>query len=171
MKRVILFVLIGVVALGAIGFLGAQLVPYGRDHTNPPVTGEPTWDSPATQELAQRACYDCHSNETIWPWYANVAPVSWLVQRDVDEGRQKLNFSRWDQGGGEEAEEMGEVITNGSMPPRVFLITHPEARLTNAEKELLAQGLIRTVAQSPGGGESERGESGEHGEAGEYESD
>jgi hypothetical protein len=60
-----------------------QLVPFGRDHTNPVVTAEPRWDSPVTRELADRACFDCHSNETEWPWYAGVAPVSWLVYRDV----------------------------------------------------------------------------------------
>ena len=76
-------------------FLLIQLIPYGRDHTNPAVVAEPAWDLPETRALAVRACFDCHSNETIWPWYSNVAPISWLVQRDVDEGREKLNFSEW----------------------------------------------------------------------------
>ena len=76
-KKIILIVVI--VAVG--GFLLIQLVPFGRDHTNPPVVQEPKWDSPATRELAKRACFDCHSNETVWPWYSNIAPVSWLVAR------------------------------------------------------------------------------------------
>ena len=97
-------VLIGVAVLAA-AFLLIQLVPYGHAHDNPPVAAEPNWDSPQTRELAQRACFDCHSNETTWPWYSNVAPVSWLVQHDVDEGREYLNFSRWGLGGeGEEAD-------------------------------------------------------------------
>ena len=75
LKKIILIII--VVAVG--GFLLIQLVPFGRDHTNPPVVQEPNWDSPATRELAQRACFDCHSNETVWPWYSNIAPVSWLV--------------------------------------------------------------------------------------------
>ena len=69
-----------------------QLVPYGRRHTNPPVTQEPGWDQPRTRALVARACFDCHSNETAWPWYAHMAPLSWLVQRDVDEGRRALNY-------------------------------------------------------------------------------
>ena len=74
-----------------------QLVPYGRNHSNPPVTQEVKWDSSRTRELAVGACYDCHSNETVWPWYSNVAPVSWLVYADVKSGRETLNFSEWDR--------------------------------------------------------------------------
>ncbi|HEX2864506.1 MAG TPA: heme-binding domain-containing protein, partial [Deinococcales bacterium] len=79
-------------------FLLIQLVPYGRAHAAPAVTGEPAWPAGARQ-LAVRACFDCHSNQTVWPWYSNIAPVSWLVQHDVDEGRHWLNFSQWNQGG------------------------------------------------------------------------
>src|SRR5687768_3027163 len=72
-----------------VGVLAAvQLVPYGRDHTNPPVRQEPAWDRPQTRALVARACFDCHSNETTWPWYSHIAPVSWLIQRDVVEGRR-----------------------------------------------------------------------------------
>src|SRR6478735_10619944 len=84
------------VALG-IGCVAIQFVPYGHAHTNPPVRLEPAWDSPQTRELAARACFDCHSNLTKWPWYSNVAPVSWLIQRDVDGGRAALNFSEWNK--------------------------------------------------------------------------
>jgi hypothetical protein len=73
-----------------VGLLAvAQAIPYGRGHSNPPVTKEPAWDSSRTRELAKRACFDCHSNETTWPWYSNVAPESWLIQRDVDAGLSK----------------------------------------------------------------------------------
>jgi len=134
--------------IGIGGFLLIQLVPYGRNHTNPPVTSEPNWDSPQTRELAQRACFDCHSNETVWPWYSNVAPVSWLVQHDTEEGRDHLNFSIWNNGGqGREPEEAMETIANGEMPPGVYLITHPEARLTDAEKQALMDGLKGTIAR------------------------
>lgn len=151
MRRLLLIL----VAIVAGGFLLVQLVPYGRDHTNPPVTNELVWTDAEAKELAERACYDCHSNETEWPWYSNVAPVSWLVQRDVVEGRQYLNFSEWGGGRreGEEGEEMAEVILEGEMPPAVFLITHPEARLTDTEKQTLAQALMIV-----GGGEREAGE-------------
>jgi mono/diheme cytochrome c family protein len=83
MKRFLMWSLTGLLVLVA----AAQLVPYGRDHDNPPVAAEPTWDTPTTRELARRACFDCHSNETQWPWYSNIAPLSWLIQRDVEEGR------------------------------------------------------------------------------------
>src|SRR4249920_3105778 len=91
-----------------------QLVPYGRDHTNPPVTREVKWDSARTRELAVDACYDCHSNQTVWPWYSNVAPVSWLVYADVKSGRETLNFSDWDRPPGEGASEAVEAVRGGS---------------------------------------------------------
>ena len=140
MRKLILLFL----GLIAGGFLLLQLVPFGRDHNNPPVVSEPNWQNPQTQALAERACFDCHSNETIWPWYSHVAPVSWLVQNHVVEGRQQLNYSEWGngRGEGEEGEEMAEVIYEGEMPPSSYLITHPEARLTDAEKEVLARGLM-----------------------------
>jgi mono/diheme cytochrome c family protein len=150
-----------IVAVAAAAFLLIQLVPYGHAHDSPAVVSEPNWDSPQTQELARRACYDCHSNETVWPWYSNVAPVSWLVQHDVDEGREYLNFSLWGQGGeGEEAEELNEVLAEGQMPPSNYLITHPEARLTEAEKAALLDGFMHTTGGSAGGesGEEEGGE-------------
>ena len=91
MKKIFLWLVVGLVAL----FVLIQLVPYGRNHANPPVVKEPEWVSPQTRQLAKRACFDCHSNESVWPWYSNIAPVSWLVQNDVDEGRRRLNFSEW----------------------------------------------------------------------------
>ncbi|MBL9017964.1 MAG: heme-binding domain-containing protein [Myxococcales bacterium] len=121
----------------------AQLVPYGRAHTNPPVAAEPRWDSPATRALAQRACFDCHSNETSWPWYSHVAPASWLVQNHVDEGRRVLNFSEWGRPQ-DEADEAAQEVREGEMPPRSYLILHPEARLTAAERDQLVRGLDAT---------------------------
>lgn len=163
-----------IVGVAAAGFLLIQFAPFGRDHQNPPVVAEPKWDSPQTRELAERACYDCHSNETIWPWYASVAPVSWLVQRDVDQGRLHLNFSDWNQSHAEHGneghtpEEVGEIVLNGEMPPANYLSQHPEARLTDAERAALAEGLVATVAQSPTtGGEGHATEDGanEHDES------
>jgi hypothetical protein len=133
-----LAVLILVVIFGLI-----QLVPYGRDHTNPPVLQEPAWDSAQTRALAVRACYDCHSNETVWPWYSNIAPVSWLVQRDVEEGRRRLNFSEWGTRR-QEADEAAEVVQEGEMPPSFYLPLHPLARLSSQEKSALVQGLVAT---------------------------
>jgi len=145
MKRVV-FILIGLVLVCFVGsFLAIQIVPYGRNHQNPPVLQEPTWDSAETRALAKRACYDCHSNETVWPWYSNIAPVSWLVQRDVDEGREKLNFSAYGYGDEDETEEIYEVVQEGEMPPAIYLIQHPEARLSQAEKEQLLRGFQKTL--------------------------
>lgn len=133
------------IALGFVGtFLAIQLVPYGRDHTNPPVTGEPTWDAPATRALAKQACFDCHSNETEWPAYASVAPVSWLVQHDVDEGRGVLNFSEWTRLQ-KEAKEATAEVREGDMPPAAYKLIHAHARLGAADLERLAQGLAHSL--------------------------
>lgn len=132
--------LIGLVVV----LLGIQLVPYGRAHSNPPVTAEPTWDSAQTELLFSRACADCHSNETTWPWYSNVAPVSWLVQHDVDEGRDYFNVSTWGNGRENEGHEAAETIRDGEMPPPIYLVTHPEARLSDSETMALIDGLTRT---------------------------
>jgi hypothetical protein len=84
------------IGLGLLGaFPAIQVVPYGRDHINPAITGEPTWNAMETRALAKRACFDCHSHETEWPANASIAPVSWRVQRDVNEGRAVLNCSDW----------------------------------------------------------------------------
>ena len=148
MQRLVKRIVIIIAIVGVGGFLLIQLVPYGRNHNNPPVINEPNWDSPQTQELAQRACYDCHSNETVWPWYSNIAPVSWSVQHDTDEGRQFLNFSTWGSGGeGREPDEAIEVLSDGRMPPPIYMTTHPEARLTTAEKQALIDGLRATIYQ------------------------
>ncbi len=148
-RRILKPLLLGAVALAA----AIQLVPYGRDHSNPPVTSEPQWDSTATRDLAKRACFDCHSNETVWPWYSHVAPVSWLLQRDVDEGRSKLNFSEWNKPQ-KEADEAAKEVREGEMPPWFYLPTHPEARLTEAEKQALIAGLEATIgAKGEGHGE------------------
>lgn len=133
------------IALGLLGtFLAIQLVPYGRAHTNPPVTGEPAWDAPATRVLAKQACFDCHSNETEWPAYASIAPVSWLVQHDVDEGRAALNFSEWTRPQ-KEANEAAKEVREGEMPPAAYTLIHAHARLSAADLDRLAQGLTHTL--------------------------
>jgi mono/diheme cytochrome c family protein len=125
----------------AAAFVLIQFVPYGRDHTNPPVTAEYQWKSAEAKAVAEGACYDCHSNETVWPWYTNVAPSSWLVQRDVDEGRENLNFSEWPAGAAIVtegiAQQIAEVVAEGEMPPFQYKIMHGDARLSDAERQLL----------------------------------
>lgn len=139
---------LSVVVLGAVGAVSAQLVPYGWFHSNPAVVQEPPWDAPQTRDLAVRACFDCHSNEVRWPWYANLAPVSWLVQNDVSGARGALNFSDWTGATGrrDSAGEVSRVIARGSMPPSYYVWMHPSAKLTPAEQTQLANGLSATLA-------------------------
>ena len=127
-----------------------QLVPYGKNHSNPPVVREPAWNSPVTRELVKKACFDCHSNETTWPWYSKIAPMSWLVQWDVVEGREHLNFSDW-RGGSRKSEnphEISKEVAEGEMPPPQYYIAHPEAKLGAQAKKLLIDGLAATAAAS-----------------------
>jgi len=129
--------LVGVFAL-------MQLVPYGRTHANPAMTREPAWDSPRTRELAVRACFGCHSNETRWPWYADVAPFSWVVQRDVEIARDVINFSEWDRTY-DLAPYSGQSVVTGNMPTMKYRMAHPEADLSPQETRELARGLDATL--------------------------
>jgi hypothetical protein len=157
----------GLAAAGVCLLLALQLVPTEVSTTNPPVVAEPPWDSAQTRALAVRACFDCHSNETQWPLYSRVAPVSLLVAHDVAEGRRALNFSEWgvsrtgegehegeegeagergeDREGGEGADEVAEVIEDGEMPPASYVWLHPTAQLTPAEKQQLIEGFIKSL--------------------------
>jgi mono/diheme cytochrome c family protein len=126
-----------------------QLIPFGHTHANPPQTKEPTWDSPQTRALFQRACFDCHTNATSWPWYSNVAPVSWLLQRDVNGGRSHLNFTEWDLPQ-KHAKDVTKEVQGGDMPAWFYLPIHPSARLTDAEKQLLIDGAEKSLGpQTP----------------------
>jgi mono/diheme cytochrome c family protein len=133
-----------------------QFVPYGRDHVNPPVTQAAAFAPGPGLELARGACFDCHSNETVWPWYTNIAPGSWLVQRDVDEGRASLNFSEWDRPQGE-PDEMLEVIRDGDMPPTSYTLIHPEARLSDADRATLLAAMRQMLRDSPPISDEEEG--------------
>jgi hypothetical protein len=121
-----------------------QVVPYGHSHTNPPPTGEPTWDSQATRDLVHRACFDCHSNETVWPWYSNVAPMSWLLARDVNGGRRHLNFTEWNQPQ-KHSKDVTNEVKGGDMPPWFYLPMHPLAKLTDAEKQALVDSAAKSL--------------------------
>jgi hypothetical protein len=115
-----------------------QLIPVSR--TNPPVTEDiPT--SPEVKAVLRRACYDCHSHETVYPWYSRVAPVSWLIARDIAEGREEVNYSTWDRYNAEDRaekiHESWETVDEGEMPPWYYTVLHPEARLSPADRALL----------------------------------
>jgi mono/diheme cytochrome c family protein len=143
----------GVIALVALMVL-AQVVPYGRSHTNPPVTQAVKWDSARTEQLAAGACQDCHSNLTDWKWYSNIAPFSWLIYKDVVDGRAALNFSEWNKPQADPG-DIVDAVRGGSMPPIQYKPLHAGARLSSAERDELVRGLQRTLAQDPpipGGG-------------------
>lgn len=139
-KKVILLVAGTIVA----AFLVIQVVPYGRDHSNPPVTMEPSWDSPITRDLVVKACFDCHSNQVVWPWYSNIAPISWWVQDHVDEGRSEINFSEWDRLQ-EDAHESAESVLDGEMPPNYY---KPWSRMSQTELDTLVAGLEATLGSA-----------------------
>ena len=128
-----------------------QAIPYGRSHSNPPITSEPEWATPRTRELMVRACFGCHSNEVKYPSYASVAPISWVVQSHVDGGRQSVNYSEFDKGQ-RRAKNTVLAVTSGFMPPSYYTQfgRHPEAKLTKAEMAELIAGLKATPGLSRG---------------------
>ncbi|MBK8020255.1 MAG: heme-binding domain-containing protein [Chloroflexi bacterium] len=129
-------VLVGFIALQGVRFI---IPDFQLD--NPPVTRTIDWDSPETEALWRRACADCHSNETVYPWYAYIAPMGWLVAHDTHEGREELNISEDSR---IRSGELVEVIQKGEMPLPIYLPLHPEARLTDAEKAALIEGIRAT---------------------------
>jgi hypothetical protein len=131
----------------AVLFIAAQLVPV--DRTNPPVERE----APITADVKpvlEKACFDCHSHLTRWPWYAKVAPVSWLLAYDVHEGREHMNFSVWPKRARKQIDaldEIVEMVSEGEMPPAIYLPLHPEARLADAERQAIEAWAKATTAE------------------------
>jgi hypothetical protein len=146
-RRILLRAGLGLLAVAVL----LQLVPYGRDHTNPPVTEDAPWPDGRARELATAACFDCHSNQTRWPPHSYVAPFSWLVTRDVEQGRDELNFSTWDEDDGE-ADDAAEAVADGSMPPRRDVLVHPDAALSEEERQALVAAL-EAMDRARGGGD------------------
>lgn len=135
-------------SLLVVGLLltAVQIWSFTRTYENPPVIEPTKWDSEQTYQLVERACYDCHSNETKWPWYAKVWPMSAKVEYDVVEGRKVLNFSEW-SGPYTQAEidAMAEAVGKEQMPLPYYMVLHPEAQLTERERGDLTNGLIATM--------------------------
>jgi hypothetical protein len=132
-----------------VAFIAIQLVPVSR--TNPPVEGDFRGSTEVVSVL-RRACYDCHSNQTVWPWYSRVAPVSWVIAHDVNEGRAELNFSTWDQLSTEKQakamKESWKEVAEGEMPTWYYVVLHPEARLSAND-----QSVLQAWSDSPAAGE------------------
>ncbi len=150
------------ILMGLIFILGLiQFVPVTR--SNPPVVDGIVFTDPQALAIAKKACFDCHSNETVWPWYASVAPLSWWTIHHVDEGRAALNFSdiastiahsthhhdadaEGPVTGANLAEHAHEHIENGEMPPAYYTLIHSDARLTDLEKKALIEGITQALA-------------------------
>lgn len=111
-----------------------QFVPAAR--ANPPAPA-PLVADPALESLLRDSCYDCHSHETVWPWYSYIAPVSWILTRDVADGRRTLNFSAWEAYALDDKRELGEQVLEevreGDMPLQQYVLLHPEALVTQAD--------------------------------------
>jgi hypothetical protein len=134
MKKMI----VGIILLLLVAFAAIQFIPI--DRSNPPVEAE--IPAPAEVETVLRsACYDCHSNETTWPWYSHIAPISWLVARDVHASRDELNFSTWNRYSTkqqvEKLKETLEEIKEGGMPPWFYLAVHRDIQLSARERAAL----------------------------------
>ncbi len=136
-----------ILAIVVLLLIVIQFIPYGKDHTNPAVIAEPKWDTLKTRELFMKACVDCHSHETKWPAYSNIAPISWIVYNHVIEGRKHFNVSNWGHQKKNEGEDAAEEIEEGEMPLTSYLLVHPEAQLTDDEKKMLIQGLKNTFGE------------------------
>lgn len=157
-----------VLSFGGLALVVMQLFPV--DRSNPPEEGPLVIQDAAVADIVERACADCHSHDTTWPWYSRVAPVSWWLVSHVEEGREHVNFSAWEGQTAEEKdhklEEVVEYVEDGEMPLASYKLGHPEARITDQEREALirwANALRDELgAASPGGDQEGRGE--EHAE-------
>ena len=128
------------IAFAALAGLLVVAQAFRIDRTNPPV--EQDVAAPAGVEaLLRRACYNCHSHETVWPWYSHVAPVSWLLAHDVSEGRREVDFSTWAAYPPakkiRKLRKSADEVAKGKMPPWYYALVHPEAHLTDPEREML----------------------------------
>ena len=129
---------------GIVLFVLIQLIPFGHNRTNPPVVAEPGWSNPQARSLVKEHCFQCHSNETHWTWYSNIAPASWLISFDVIAGRGKFNFSDWNRKPGELNEMVG-AIQEGEMPPIQYWIFHPSAKMDTQQKQNLIDALQSSI--------------------------
>jgi hypothetical protein len=125
------------VVLLIVALIGIQFIPVER--TNPPVLYD--IDAPANvKTILKKACYDCHSNETEWAWYTEIAPLSFLTVKDVNEGRENLNFSEWGKfamKSDQVKDEIWEEVREEQMPPWMYRVVHSDAKLSQEEKDAL----------------------------------
>ena len=145
-KKILTAALIGIVGC----LLIAQFITIQR--TNPALKGDLTAPS-QIKTILRRACYDCHSNETRWPWYTYIAPVSWLVEYDVEQGRKELNFSEWGSYYPatrlRKLQWMDRALREETMPPWTYRILHPDAGLTERDLMVLKQWIEAETNSQP----------------------
>jgi hypothetical protein len=134
--KIVKSVLIVISILGII-----QIIPYGKDKTNPEVQTVPKWDSKESESLFAKTCLDCHSNQTKWPWYSKIAPLSWIIYHNVKEGREHFNISMMGKQKKNKFEDAAEELEEGEMPPLGYVLFHPEAKLSDNEINRLIEGL------------------------------
>jgi hypothetical protein len=149
------------IGLGAL-LVVVQFVPARRSN---PLETSLIDAPPPVHAVLERACFDCHSNRTTWPWYSYVAPASWLVTHDVEEARAEMNFSAWaeipERRRGKLQGEIWEEVEKGNMPPQKYLLLHPGAKLTEGDRATLrawAEGAPKTNGEDPGDHPEEEGE-------------
>lgn len=133
MKRIGVYIVLA----GVLFFCLIQLLPFSREHTDPPTVSEPNWPSPEARAQVKEHCFQCHSNETNWTWYSNIAPASWLIEYDVIAARERLNFSDW-KNHPEDLDEILIAINEGEMPPFQYWIFHPSSHMNEQQKRELA---------------------------------
>jgi hypothetical protein len=128
----------------ALVFLGIQFVPNQLPAVEMNNPGDIIQIGIVSQEvsgLLKTSCYSCHSNETIYPWYSYVAPSSWLVAKDVREGREELNFSTWQENDMIKKlgflDDISSEVGEGRMPMEIYTFMHPSAKLTDEQRELI----------------------------------
>jgi hypothetical protein len=144
MKRKLFRIGRWIVIVGACCFVALQF--FGSAKTNPSTDVSQSVEvrlqvTPQVSAILDRSCSDCHSNKTRWPWYSNVAPVSWLVIDDVDEGRRNLNFSDWGRMNRREEEgklkQICEEVKAGAMPLSSYTPMHPGSKLSQQDVQIL----------------------------------
>jgi len=136
-NKLLLAILIAVVA----AFAGARMQPFVPTQTQEPTSRilDNVDIDPATLAILERSCQNCHSEKTVWPWYSRLAPVSWLIARDVQQARRHANLSRWQEYAAGDRQQIlsaiGSAVRNHEMPPGRYLLLHPEAKLTEEERQ------------------------------------
>ena len=135
--RIVTYSVLGLFVV--IQFIPSEIPPVQMDNPNDIIKNGAV--DAQIGDILKSSCYDCHSNETHYPWYSYVAPVSWLVIHDVEEGRDELNFSEWasftKKRQSKKSNEIGEEVEEGNMPMPIYTLTHPGAKLSSENKQIL----------------------------------